>query len=77
MIGEPAPQPVGTPENFTITGLDHSTDYYIGLKVSDQAANESGLSNIAQASTGAATTVFQDDMESGGGNRLQWMTAIR
>ncbi|MEE8465950.1 MAG: S8 family serine peptidase, partial [Dehalococcoidia bacterium] len=64
-VGEPDPQSAGSAENFTITGLDHSTTYYIRLKVFDQVFNESGLSNEAQASTEAATTVFQDDMESG------------
>ena len=47
--------------------MDHSTKYYIRLKVFDEAFNGSGLSNELQASTQAATTVFQDDIESGPG----------
>ena len=64
-VGEPAPQTSGTVENFEITNLDHSTTYHIGLKVLDQSFNESGLSNVVPGITDSATTVFQDDMESG------------
>ena len=63
--GEPDPQTPGLLENFTITNLDHSTTYYIRLKVADQAFNESAMSNEVQASTQYATTVFFDDMEGG------------
>ncbi len=66
--GEPVPQPSGAPESFTIAGLDHSTGYFIGLKVADEANNQSPLSNVLLANTQTATTVFSDDMESGLGN---------
>ena len=66
-VGEPAPQLSGSAESFTITGLDHGATYFIGLKVIDEVNNESGLSNVVQASTQAATIVFQDNMESGQG----------
>jgi len=50
----PAPKAAGGSETITITGLAHSTTYYVAVKVQDEAGNESELSNVA---TGATTDV--------------------
>jgi len=65
-VGEPSPQPSGSTETFTVTGLDPSTTHYLALKVRDNG-NESVLSNVSTASTTAGIIVFQDDMEGGTG----------
>ena len=59
----PVPGPSGSTETATITGLSHSTLYYVALKVLDNVGNSSGLSNVASATTTLATVVFSDDME--------------
>jgi len=43
--GEPAPQPAGSTENFTVAGLTPGTAYYFALKTADEVPNWSGLSN--------------------------------
>ncbi len=50
--GTPAPGAPGSPQQFTVTGLAANTTYYFALRVSDEAANLSGLSNDAWATTG-------------------------
>lgn len=47
----PAPQPAGTPQQLTVTGLSPRTIYYFALVVSDEAGNASGLSNVDGART--------------------------
>ena len=49
--GEPAPQPAGSSETFTVTVLDANTTYYFALKTSDEVPNESPLSNVANNTT--------------------------
>jgi hypothetical protein len=49
--GEPSPQPAGTKEYFTVTGLSPDTTYYFAVKTSDEVSFVSGLSNIAGAAT--------------------------
>jgi hypothetical protein len=49
--GEPAPQPAGSAESFTVTDLEHSTRYYFAIKTADEVPNWSGLSNVATAAT--------------------------
>jgi hypothetical protein len=50
--GEPAPQAAGTPETFTVTGLQAETPYYFAVKTRDEVlTNWSGLSNVAQGTT--------------------------
>jgi PKD repeat protein len=61
-IGEPAPQPPGSSETFSVAGLQPATRYYFAVKARDNVGNESGLSNIAEDSTHAGTTVYADDM---------------
>lgn len=51
VLGEPAPQPSGSPESLTVTGLSPATTYYFALKVADDAGRVSGLSNPASAMT--------------------------
>lgn len=65
---EPAPQPAGSIERFTVTGLEPATTYYFAMKVVDNVGNESDLSNIVVVATSAGTIVFEDDMENGAGN---------
>ncbi|MBI4022316.1 MAG: hypothetical protein HY372_03075, partial [Candidatus Andersenbacteria bacterium] len=44
--GEPAPSASGSSESFTLSGLTPNTRYFAALKTSDEAGNESGLSNV-------------------------------
>lgn len=43
---EPLPDVAGTPQTYTVTGLQQDTVYHIALKTTDDAKNISGLSNI-------------------------------
>ena len=52
-----APQPAGSPESATITGLEPSTTYYFSLRTFDEVGNGSALSNLAQATTSVSTDV--------------------
>jgi len=47
--GEPSPQPSGSTETFTITGLMEDTTYYIALRVYDEEGNTEGISNVVSA----------------------------
>ena len=49
--GEPTPQPAGSKEVFTPTGLSPGTTYYFALKTADEVPNWSGLSNCVSATT--------------------------
>ena len=42
---EPLPSPAGTPEEWTVFGLDPSTTYHFALIAIDDASNEGGVSN--------------------------------
>ena len=54
--GEPSPQIAGSSESFTVTGLpSNSTTYYFALKTSDEASNESAISNLPSGTTGDVT----------------------
>lgn len=60
--GEPAPGIAGSTENFTVTGLRPSTNYYFAVRVGDEVGNFSGLAT-ATGTTAAATwsvTVVDD-----------------
>ncbi len=50
---EPAPSESGSPETFTVTGLTPYTHYCFALRAVDEAANESGLSNVVCEETNA------------------------
>ena len=56
VAGEPAPEPAGTSQTFTVGGLSPATTYYFAMKTADEIPNWSGLSNVATNST----TVSQD-----------------
>jgi subtilisin family serine protease len=64
-VGEPAPRPGGSPESFTVTGLEPGTLYYFAVKVKDNAGNVSAPSNVAVRNTTAATALVRDDVEGG------------
>lgn len=51
VLNEPAPNAAGSAENFIITGLNPSTDYYIVIKTADEVPNWSEMSNVASATT--------------------------
>jgi len=50
-VGEPAPQPVGNSETFTVHGLTPNTTYYFALKTADEVPHWSCLSNVASGTT--------------------------
>jgi len=59
--GEPVPQPAGSVDWFTLTGLDWGQLYYFAIKTSDEVPNESDLSNVASvqaASLGEITLQY-------------------
>ena len=62
---EPRPLPAGAGESFRVNGLAEGTTYYFAMKVRDGVGNESGLSNVATATTATGTTVFSDGFETG------------
>jgi len=47
----PTPQPAGSTETFTVTGLKTCTTYYFAIKASDEKGNWSGLSNSPDGKT--------------------------
>lgn len=49
--GEPTPKVSGLTEVFSVSGLSSSTTYYFAVKTSDEAGNESGISNTASGAT--------------------------
>lgn len=59
-IGEPAPQPAGSSESFTVTGLDFDETYHFAMKVHDESFNVSDISNPASATTNSAPVLSID-----------------
>src|SRR3989339_1810844 len=53
VTGEPAPKASGGNETMTINGLAGSTQYYFAIKAGDNGGLQSGISNIANATTAA------------------------
>jgi len=49
--GEPHPQPAGSSESFTVTGLSSGSTYYFALKTADEVLNWSALSNVPSGTT--------------------------
>jgi hypothetical protein len=47
LTGEPAPAPANTPQEMNVTGLSFGIPYNFAMKVTDNASNVSGLSNVA------------------------------
>ena len=64
----PSPVAAGTMATYAVCGLSESTLYYFAIKLLDEAANASDISNTVSATTTSGTLIFSDDMESGGGN---------
>jgi hypothetical protein len=46
--GPPAPQVAGTRQTTVVRGLARGTTYYFAIRATDDAGNESGLSNVAR-----------------------------
>jgi len=46
--GVPAPQPPGTREYYTVSGLTSGATYYFAMKVGDEVGNWSTMSNVVQ-----------------------------
>jgi uncharacterized repeat protein (TIGR01451 family) len=49
--GEPQPLIAGSSQSFTVNGLSSETLYYFAIKAADEGGNESGLSNVPNATT--------------------------
>jgi len=49
--GEPAPTASGSTQTFTVRNLGRQVTYYFAMKVTDDAANTSALSNVPSATT--------------------------
>jgi len=49
--GEPVPQPAGSDESFTVTGLQPATTYFFAIKAADEIPNWSALSNVISRTT--------------------------
>jgi hypothetical protein len=71
VTGEPTPSVAGSSESYTVTGLTAETTYHFALKTSDEAANESGLSNVPSLATSEAgsepSIIIPDDTGGGTG----------
>ena len=52
---EPIPQPPGSSETFTVSGLSAGITYYFLVRVLDEAGNESVFSNATSAETSSAS----------------------
>ncbi|MBI1882662.1 MAG: S8 family serine peptidase [Chlamydiae bacterium] len=63
----PTPKSAGGAEEFNVTGLSQKTTYYFAMKVTDDASNTSGLSNVTSATTDEAVVTYLDSMETGAG----------
>ena len=50
VTGEPVPNPAGSLESMTVTGLEMGRTYYFALRSEDEVSNVSGVSNLAMAS---------------------------
>lgn len=51
VLGEPIPQTAGAAENHTVTQLIPNNNYFFAIKTSDEASNESILSNVLKVKT--------------------------
>jgi subtilisin family serine protease len=65
LIGEPMPQGRGMAEAFRLTSLAAATTYYAAVRVLDNAANASALSNVVAFTTARVAVVFEDNMNGG------------
>jgi hypothetical protein len=76
VTGEPAPKVAGSAETFSITGLTGGTFYYVALKVTDDSANTSEISNLTYAYASVlGEKVLQDGSGGYGGCSDNYMEA--
>ncbi|MFC1731822.1 fibronectin type III domain-containing protein [candidate division KSB1 bacterium] len=59
--GEPSPSVAGSSESMTVSGLFSDTLYYFAIKTSDEAPNESALSNVPSLSTTVSADITPPD----------------
>nr|MBN2277463.1 hypothetical protein [candidate division Zixibacteria bacterium] len=59
---EPRPEPAGTHESFTISGLDSGQVYLIALKTADEVMNWSAISNIYYTSFSSCADINDDSV---------------
>ncbi len=70
--GIPHPQPAGSPESFTVTGLNVNTKYFFALVAEDEQGNRSWLSNLPNGTTLGAPNLaffpasFEENLLTGG-----------
>ncbi len=63
-VGEPAPLPYGTYQEFTVPGLAPDVMYYFAMKTGDENENWSEISNVVDTTTvSSQTTLAVDDFE--------------
>jgi hypothetical protein len=60
VTGVPAPQPAGTREYFTVSGLTVGNTYYFAMKVGDESNNWSTMSNVIQKVVNTTVAVDND-----------------
>ncbi len=60
VAGVSGPAPAGSIENVTVSGLQAGTQYFVAVKVVDEAGNSSTLSNVVTSTT-IAGNFFSDD----------------
>lgn len=77
----PAPKSSGEIESLEILGLNPTTTYYFAIKSSDEAPNESAISNIISATTLSGATINPGDLVINeimwGGVSANWFVEIR
>ena len=56
--GEPSPQLAGSPESFTVPGLDYDTTYHVAVKAIDNVGNVSPMSNVSGSTDPAPTELL-------------------
>lgn len=56
IVATNAPQPTGTNETKTVSGLNCNTTYYFAIRVTDEVGNTSPLSNVVNNTTSACNT---------------------
>ena len=56
--GEPTPNPAGSVESMTVSGLTPGQRYYFAIKTQDEVPNTSGVSNSPRAAANSPNTVY-------------------
>lgn len=77
VTGEPAPQPAGTSQSMTVSGLSGGTTYHFAIKTSDEVPNISLISNVPSATTQSqADALIVDTSAVGLASSNKWVTGI-